>query len=294
MLAVIYRKIIPNNVRRKIYNVFLGFLLGIFRNPKDALRAICYYLIKKPRNSKEQAYKDWVKADFSSYPYVWKKEYDHQHYKINVDDKNNLPYVEHNGKLLYFKHDMTSLAEGYYRSLLIEQDKRSAHSYVESYQELQGKTLLDIGAAEGIFALDTIEYVNHAFLFECDESWIEALEATFAPWRNKITIVRKYVSDVDDDNNITLDTFLQSEGKSIDNLFLKMDIEGYERKALGGAIHILEHGRQIGGSVCIYHLPDDKEVISSQLENFNLKTSIQPGYLYFEKEMRPAIMRFWR
>lgn len=60
-----------------------------------------------------------------------------------------------------------------------------------------------------------------------------------------------------------------------------------------GAVHILEHGRQIGGSVCIYHLHDDKKVIESELKKFNLKTSIQPGYLYFEKEMRSAIIRFW-
>lgn len=119
------------------------------------------------------------------------------------------------------------------------------------------------------------------------------MEATFAPYKEKITIVRKYVSDVDDEDNITLDTFFRDEGKSIDNLFLKMNIEGYERIALEGAVHILEHGRQIGGSVCIYHLHDDKKVIESELKKFNLKTSIQPGYLYFEKEMRSAIIRFW-
>ena len=95
------------------------------------------------------------------------------------------------------------------------------------------------------------------------------MEATFAPYKEKITIVRKYVSDVDDEDNITLDTFFR------------------------GAVHILEHGRQIGGSVCIYHLHDDKKVIESELKKFNLKTSIQPGYLYFEKEMRSAIIRFW-
>ncbi|WP_462362014.1 BRO-N domain-containing protein [Parabacteroides johnsonii] len=205
----------------------------------------------------------------------------------------SLPYVFHNGKKLYFKRDMLVSTEAAYRGLLIEQDERSAHRYVDSYEELKGKTLLDIGAAEAIFTLDTIEYIDHAYLFECDESWIEALEATFAPYKEKITIVRKYVSDVDDEDNIRLDTFFQGEGKSIDNLFLKMDIEGYERKALEGAVHILEHGRQIGGSVCIYHLHDDKKVIESELKNFNLKINIQPGYLYFEKEMRSAIIRFW-
>jgi hypothetical protein len=208
---------------------------------------------------------------------------------VNVDNTNGLPYVFHNGKKLYFKRDMLTSAEVAYRGLLIEQDKRSAHRYVDSYEELKGKTLLDIGAAEAIFTLDTIEYIDHAYLFECDDAWIESLEATFALWKDRITIVRKYVSDVDDDNNITLDRFFQDEGKSIDNLFLKMDIEGYERKALKGAVHILEHGQQIDGSVCIYHLHDDKKVIESELKNFNLKTSIQLGYLYFEKEMRSAL-----
>ena len=208
---------------------------------------------------------------------------------MNVDNTNGLPYVFHNGKKLYFKRDLLTSAEVAYRGLLIEQDKRSAHRYVDSYEELKGKTLLDIGAAEAIFTLDTIEYIDHAYLFECDDAWIESLEATFALWKDRITIVRKYVSDVDDDNNITLDRFFQDEGKSIDNLFLKMDIEGYERKALKGAVHILEHGQQIDGSVCIYHLHDDKKVIESELKNFNLKTSIQLGYLYFEKEMRSAL-----
>ena len=30
------------------------------------------------------------------------------------------------------------------------------------------------------------------------------------------------------------------------------------------------------------------------MKKFNLKINIQPGYLYFEKEMRSAIIRFSR
>lgn len=296
MFAELYRKIIPEKTRKVVYKAFLGRLLSFVRDPYGESRCLwyrTYYTIVSPKNEKEQAFKAWGIAGNSPYPYIWKKEYDQQHYEVNVDNTNGLPYMVHNGKKLYFKRDMVASAESAYRGLLIEQDKRSAHRYVDSYEELKGKTLLDIGAAEAIFTLDTVDYIDHAYLFECDESWIEALEATFASWKDKITIVRKYVSDVDDDNNIMLDTFFQGEGISIDNLFLKMDIEGYERKALDGAVHILKHGRQIGGSVCIYHLHDDKEVIGEKLKFFNLKTSIQPGYLYIEREMRSAIMRFW-
>lgn len=87
------------------------------------------------------------------------KEYDEQHYTVNVDNTNGLPYVFHNGRKLYFKRDMLAFTEVAYRGLLIEQDKRSAHRYVDSYEELKGKTLLDIGAVEAIFTLDTIEYI---------------------------------------------------------------------------------------------------------------------------------------
>ena len=97
-----------------------------------------------------------------------KKSNDEQHYEVNVDNTNGLPYVYHNGKKLYFKRDMLASAEAVYRGLLIEQDKRSAHRYVDSYEELKGKTLLDIGAAEAIFTLDTIECIDHAYLFECE------------------------------------------------------------------------------------------------------------------------------
>ena len=78
---------------------------------------------------------------------------------MNVDNTNGLPYVFHNGRKLYFKRDMLAFTEVAYRGLLIEQDKRSAHRYVDSYEELKGKTLLDIGAVEAIFTLDTIEYI---------------------------------------------------------------------------------------------------------------------------------------
>lgn len=200
----------------------------------------------------------------------------------------------HHHHRLYFKNDMIrdmKLTKGsLYKYLQIEQDVRSAHRYIESYEELKGRTLLDIGAAEAIFALDAIEYINHAYLFECDEGWIDALKATFAPWKDKITIVRKYVGDKDEGEYITLDTYFKD--KPINNLFVKMDIEGFERKALKGADFILKHSLDLAGAVCIYHLSDDEVVIKEILEKAGLITFIQPGYLYFEDELRSAIIRF--
>lgn len=295
MIAALYRKIVSPKIRNWVYNAFLGDLLMIIRNPKDGLKCKwygLYYLIVTPKTEKEQALRAWGKTRLSPYPYLWKKEYDNQEYQVFIDESNYLPYVIHNKKKLYFRRDMAKYVSEAYRGLLIEQDERSAHRYVKSYQELKGRMLLDIGAAEAIFTLDVIEYIDHAYLFECDEAWIEALEATFAQWKEKITIVRKYVSDVNDENNITLDEYFKD--KPTNNLFLKMDIEGFERKALKGSQGLLQNVRNISGSVCIYHLHDDEEAIQKVLRKTDLKTIIQPGYLYFEGEMRSAILRFSR
>ena len=224
------------------------------------------------------------------YPYLWKKEYDLQHYKVNING-DGLPYIIHNGKRLYFKRNLENPVEDTYRSLLIEQDERSAHRYVRSNEELMGKILLDVGAAEGIFALDVIDYVDHVYLFECDQEWIEALQATFMPWRDKVTIVQKYVSDKDDESNVTLDKFFVQK-ESVDNLFIKMDIEGYERFALRGSVNVLKRSKGVSGSICIYHLQDDQLLIGSFLSDLGMINEVVDGYLYIDGEMRSGIIRF--
>lgn len=296
MLAVLYRKVVPSNIRAFIYRVFLGDFLFMIRNSKFWVKHKwyrIYYNIVTPKTEKEQAFKAWSKARscLTPYPYLWIGEYDRLLIDVHIDTENSLPFVMHHGKRLYFGRDMINDIPEMYKGLLIEQDERSAHRYVVSYSDLTDKVLLDIGAAEAIFTLDTIEYVNHAYLFECDERWLEALKATFAPWKEKVTIVRKYVSDINDKNNVTLDSYISD--KQIDNLFLKMDIEGYERNALKGAKNLLKKAKNISGSVCIYHLHDDKELIQRLLERLDYVTEIQPGYILFEKEFRSAILRFY-
>lgn len=297
MLAALYRKVVPSNIRAFIYRVFLSDLLVVIRNPKLWVKHKwyrIYYNIVTPKTEKEQAYKAWSKAGscLTPYPYLWKGEYDQLLIDVHIDAENSLPFVMHHGKKLYFGRDMINDIPGIYKELLIEQDERSAHRYVVSYNELMDKVLLDIGAAEAIFALDTIEYVDHAYLFECDERWFEVLKATFAPWKEKVTIVRKYVSDINDENNITLDSYFSD--KQTNNLFLKMDIEGYERYALKGAKNLLEKAKNISGSVCTYHLHDDKDILQKFLHNLNFLTDVQPGYIFWGKELRSAILRFKR
>jgi hypothetical protein len=222
------------------------------------------------------------------YPFIF--EYKKMPVECLFDEQFNMYYVIRSGKKLYFpKSYKEKQTIENYRGLIAEQDVRSPHRYVKDINQLKGKILLDIGAAEAIFTLDCIEIVKHAYIFECDENWIEALNTTFSPWKEKVTIVRKYVSDTNDDNNITIDSFLK--GKEKNNLFLKMDIEGAEQAALRGASNTLREAKDIDFSICTYHKKDDAVEIAKILRSYGLEYERTDGYLYYGKDLRKAIIR---
>ena len=95
--------------------------------------------------------------------------------------------------------------------IIIDGNSTSPYLYISNINQLKGKTLLDIGTAEGIFTLEAIELINHAYLFECDDMWRAALNTTIEPWEEKITIIPKYVNDINDKKNITSERVLSEE-----------------------------------------------------------------------------------
>jgi hypothetical protein len=201
-----------------------------------------------------------------------------------------LPYVIHESKKLYFPEFCTDeKVVKDYRALLIERDVRSAHRYVKDYNDLKGRTLLDVGAAEGIFSLDTIELTEHAIIFECEEHWLKPLKATFAPWSDKVSFVKKYVGNISEGNFITIDEFLSTRIKK--DLFIKMDIEGAERKALEGAEHTLRTGKNIQLAVCTYHRPGDPEYMAKLLTSYGYSVEFSDGLLYWKKRVSKGVIR---
>jgi hypothetical protein len=213
--------------------------------------------------------------------------------KVQVyrDATNNLPYVIHNKKKLFFPQRYRDVEiQLLYRNLLIEQDEESPHQYVDSYNILDKCSLLDCGASEGIFTLDAIEFVNRAYLFECDEKWVKALEATFADYKEKITIVQKYVNCFDDADNITIDTFLKEKNTS--DLFIKMDIEGAELAALEGAKQtLLDSTSKINCAICTYHNRNDAKNIHSRLQSCGFKCQFTSGFLLLGGSLRRGVIR---
>jgi len=197
----------------------------------------------------------------------------------------------HNGKKLYFNRRYDKNYVQYmYNELLIEQDQNSPHLYeTDDFFVKTGDVVADVGAAEGIFALSVIGKVEKIYLFECESEWIEALQKTFEPYKDKVEIIEKYVSDKDEGNNVTLDTFFAD--KKLD--FVKADIEGAEIQLLAGARKFLTSSAPNKIVLCTYHRQTDAENIESILRQNLYNTAYSKGYLlnYISRFFEPPYFR---
>lgn len=292
MIAKLYRKTIPVGLRNKIYELFLSRVLFFLRNFDVHFKGTLLYFFgwMFPRTEKNKAYAFIGKHGITSYPGEYSLKYKSIPIEVFIDEQNHLPFVMHNEKRLYFpkKYSKEKVSINY-RTLIIEQDIEAAHRYVVSYNELKDRILFDIGSAEGIFSLDTIELVKHVYLFECEDYWVDALKATFAPWKEKVTIIEKYVGDKNDEKFITIDETMK--GKELNHLFLKMDIEGAEQSALRGATNVMKNGKDVRLAVCVYHRDEDPSMIDSLLRSLGYQTEFTGGYLYWGGRLSKAVIR---
>lgn len=215
----------------------------------------------------------------SIFPYEFTKKYNSENVIVHTDSETMMKYVWHENKRLYFKKNWHEKEiQNYYNGVLLEQDINSPHRYeTANFHIKENDIIVDAGAAEGNFALSVVEKAKKIYLFEVDEEWIEALKITFAPWKDKVEIVCKYVSDNDDGNNITLDTFFKN--KKID--FIKADVEGAEIDMLKGCQNILSTTEKLKVAICTYHRSNDAEKIDMVLQKSGFDTEFSKGYMIF-------------
>lgn len=284
----LYRKYIPGETRRIIYGLIIKPYL-IFKNDSNQFfidwkwrfTLLYWFNIGKGRKYPLE-YKNAAKFIFLYGISLIIGDFVFNYLSMNIKaykcELTDLYYVLLGEKKLYFKRGMQAKeVESCFKSLLLEQDPRSPHSYVgHNFGVSNGSILYDVGAAEGIFSLLNIDKVNHAYLFECDEEWIEALNMTFLPWKDKITVVQRYVSDHNNDCCITLDEFAQN---NISPDYVKMDIEGAEYNALLGSIKTLRK-KATKWSVCVYHRDEDKNEISSLFNDLNYCVTFSVGLMF--------------
>lgn len=194
-------------------------------------------------------------------------------------ETDGMPYIIFEGKKMFYpkKHKFSKSCDCVYvKNLLYEQGMHSPHRYIKSDNIIRkNMVIVDAGVCEGNFALRYVEDAKKIYLIESDPHWVEALNRTFQPYKDKVVICDKYLSGEDTEDTITLDSLINEK---ID--LLKMDIEGYETEALKGGNRILRESSAYC-AICSYHKHGDEQEIRSLLQSYGYQTDTSEGYMFF-------------
>lgn len=211
------------------------------------------------------------------------------------DQETLLPYVTHKNKKLFFKANLTpaealDLYNNYIQTerLLGDEDTpNTPHQYQSPRVHVtEGDVLFDIGAAEGLFALDQIDKASHVVIVESDPEWIEPLKHTFAPHGDKVAIIQKYVSATDTENTISLGKLLSDIDYG--SAFVKMDIEGHELSSIASAATILKQKIGTKMSIASYHKQHDAEEMKAFFDSLGYYSEFSSGYMLFHRYDTPV------
>lgn len=267
----LYHKLIPKFIRRNI-------------EENRIKKTILSYYDELPEGSvneeERKAFNYLRNNKLCVFPYHFQDNYKRSDIKVYSDKERGLKYTLSDGKRLYFKRK--SSIQGIKRAfnyLLMEQDKQSPHRYLtDAFTINDNDILVDVGAAEGNLPLSVIDKVKKVYLFETNSEWIEALTATFSPWKHKVEIINKFVSNKNDTKNISLDQFFKDNEHFT---FLKVDAEGAEAEILEGGKTCLSSFKEVKAAICSYHKPNDAVTLKNNLENHKFTVSYSDGYMIF-------------
>jgi hypothetical protein len=279
-----------------------GFILSFVRfilEPADYTerrKAVLSFYKKIPQKelapeiSEGLKYLKWNK--YTPFPYYWAKKYENIVPEIFSDEQTKHLYVMYEGKRMYFPGNFSRQAVTWsVRAARREQDPQSPHLYLtDEFQPVEDSIIIDAGVAEGNFSLSVVEKAKRLYLIECDPGWMEALRLTFAPWKEKVVLVEKFMSDSPGETTTSVDSLLDES--ELGSVFIKLDIEGYEQKAIQGMDKLLKSGRPLKMDVCTYHHPGDFAEIKALLENSGLSCKATEGMvLFFQKGEEPSFRK---
>jgi FkbM family methyltransferase len=203
---------------------------------------------------------------------------------------------------------------------LAEQDRDIYHTAAGGIKP--GDVVLDCGANVGVFVKTALSRgASRVIAIEPAPENLVALRKNFAEEiaAGKVVIYPKGVWDQDDvltlyiqTHNSAADSFVLREKDSptvkvplttIDHLvqelhldrvdFIKMDIEGSERRAVPGAAATIRrfHPRM---ALCVYHRPDDPTVIPRAVLSIDSGYTFGCGCMHFSDRVEPEVAHFRR
>lgn len=250
------------------HNIALKYLLESTSKGKDILSNELKYIIEN---------------GFSNFPYKQIKKCGEV--ISGFDVTKQLPFVEHENKRLYFPQDFSvESATSIYKNFIEREcilggnyTEKSPHQYqTENFKIERGDVLVDVGCAEALLVLDSIDNVSYAYLIEGDPLWIPALEATFEPYAEKVTIINKYIGL--GKNDVSLQKIIEKHNCGV---FIKMDIEGAEVNVLNDVCDFLSKRKNTKIVCCTYHKNNDFEKITSIITKMGYVWECSEGFMLF-------------
>lgn len=260
----------------------------LFNRAKEKKRKeiLSYYKKNNHHNKEtETALSFLEKQSLSNFYGDFQKKYCADEIEVYLDSNNGLRYVIEANKRLYFKKSQNKRTiQLIYNQLRIEQDPESPHCYIDELFSINKQTVLsDVGCAEGYFSFQHINNLKNVYLFERDPEWIEALEATFKPWNDKVEIIRKFVSNQTTDNEVKLDAFFND--KSDRPSFYKIDVEGAEASVLDGMKDLLQKP-PLQIALCTYHKAEDLDKFTRFFAKNEFNVYPNPGLMIFMNDLQ--------
>ncbi len=258
-------------------------------------KILAYYEGKETTPEQQEVLNNLRQSGFNAFPYPQLFTTSPADVPVLYDESVALHYVMMEGKRLYYPADssIAAIQQNYHAEQIVSQNLNSPHRYLTSDFSAQSDDIVvDCGAADGNFSLDVVDKVKKVYLFEPAERWQKPLAATFAPWKEKIVIVRKFLSDDKNDACVSLDDYFAGIGET--PTMIKMDIEGFEGRALKSGERLLRSPKGIRKvAVCTYHRQDDEHNLGTFLRACGFQTAPSKGYMLFvyDDDVKPPYLR---
>ena len=273
-----FRRYVPANFQNYLKIQFQDKFLKNLR--KDILKHFKNKLIDSKDPDLIDALNFLKQNPLHIYPHNFIKKYKSENIVVYHENKSNLNYVMTHHKKLFYPMGWNSETVSYSHSFsCLEQDKQSPHCYFNHLNSFnKNDIVVDAGAAEGNFSLEIIEKVKKVYLCECSDAWQGPLKKTLEPWREKIEIIPKKVSCLDNSEFISIDRFFQDKEPPT---VIKIDVDGDEKNLLKGAKDILNSSKELKIALCVYHKKNDESEFKSILQGFGFNVFSSKGYMIF-------------